>query len=161
MRGLVFNEFQLGQRFTTARRTVTDYDVRAYVTLTGFLEPLFIDADYIREKSLLGRAIVPGGLTFALAEGLVVQTGIIHGTGRAFVGLDKMKLTTPLEIGETIEVRVEVLALKEHKSGGGFVTFKHDVTAGRPRRPVMEFEITRLISRALYEDGQSLKKPYA
>jgi hypothetical protein len=27
-----------------------------------------------------------------MAEGLTVQTGIIHGTGMAFAGLDKMRL---------------------------------------------------------------------
>jgi acyl dehydratase len=65
-----------------------------------------------------------------------------------------MKLTSPLEIGETMEVGVEVIALKPHKSGG-FVTFHHDVTAQRPRRPVMEFEITRLIGGSVHEDAKS------
>lgn len=32
--------------------------------------------------------LVPGALTFVFAEGLVIQTGVIHGTGLAFLGTE-------------------------------------------------------------------------
>jgi len=56
-----------------------------------------------------GERIAPGSLTFALAEGLTTQTGMIHGTGLAFVGLQGMRLYRPVKVGDTIGVEIEVI----------------------------------------------------
>jgi acyl dehydratase len=103
MEGITYSRFNIGDRFVTARRTITEFDVMQFVTFTGFNEPLFLDREFIRDKSLAGKPIAPGGLTFALVEGLAVQTGIIHGTGRAFVGINRMMLSLPVFIGDTIQ----------------------------------------------------------
>ena len=52
-----------------------------YVTLVGYLEPLFIDEEYIREESGFGSRIAPGLLTTSIADALIAQTGILHGNG--------------------------------------------------------------------------------
>jgi len=90
--GKTFEEFHPADRFQTGRRTITEHDIMQFVTLVGLTEPLFLDMEYIRNESLFGERIAPGSLTFGMAEGLTVQTGIIHGTGMAFVGIESMKL---------------------------------------------------------------------
>jgi len=143
-----FEEFHPGDRFVTGRRTVTETDIIQFVCLTGLLEPLFIDAEYIREESLYGQRITPGSLTFGMAEGLTVQTGIIHTTGMAFVGLEQMKLFAPVKVGDTIQVEIEVLDSKEVKSrGGGIVRYRHWVRNQRGET-VMEYIVSRLIRGA-------------
>ena len=69
-------------------RTVSDFEILQFVTLTGFTEPLFMDMEYIRRESVFGTRVAPGVLTFALAEGLTLQTGILHGTGLALLSYD-------------------------------------------------------------------------
>ena len=87
MNGKTFEQFKSGDRYVTGRRTITEHDILQFVGLVGLTEPLFLDLEYIRKESLYGERIAPGSLTFGMAEGLTVQTGIIHGTGMAFAGL--------------------------------------------------------------------------
>ncbi len=154
-RGITFEGFHPGDRFVTGRRTVTETDIMQFVCLVGLFEPLFIDAEYIRDESLFGQRIAPGSLTFGMAEGLTVQTGIIHGTGMAFVGLERMQLFAPVKVGDTIHVEIEVLDTKEVKSrGGGIVLFRQRVLNQRDET-VMEYDVSRLIRGGKQED-QSL-----
>src|SRR5262249_53963458 len=97
MKGITFEGFHPEDRFATGRRTITEHDILQFVTLVGLTEPLFLDMEYIRKESIFGERIAPGSLTFGMAEGLTVQTGIIHGTGLAFVGIERMKLFGPVK----------------------------------------------------------------
>jgi acyl dehydratase len=148
MKGMTFERFHPGDRFVTERRTVTEHDIMQFVGLVGLFEPLFIDEEYIRKESIFGERIAPGSLTFGMAEGLTVQTGIIHGTGLAFVGIDQMRLFGPVKVGDTIQVEIEVVETKEVKSrGGGIVRYRHWVKNQRAET-VMEYDVSRLIRGA-------------
>lgn len=145
MKGITFEGFHAGDRFLTDRRTITEHDVMQFVTLVGLTEPLFLDLEYIRNQSLFGERIAPGSLTFGMAEGLTVQTGIIHGTGLAFVGLDRMRLFGPVKVGDTIQVEIEVLETKAVPSrGGGIVRYRQWVKNQRGET-VMDYDVNRLI----------------
>ena len=145
MKGITFEGFHAGDRFLTDRRTITEHDVMQFVTLVGLTEPLFLDIEYIRNQSLFGERIAPGSLTFGMAEGLTVQTGIIHGTGLAFVGLDRMRLFGPVKVGDTIQVEIEVLETKAVPSrGGGIVRYRQWVKNQRGET-VMDYDVNRLI----------------
>jgi acyl dehydratase len=146
--GITFEGFHPGDRFVTGRRTVTETDIVQFVHLVGLFEPLFIDAEYIRNESLFGERIAPGSLTFAMAEGLTVQTGIIHGTGMAFVGIDRMKLFGPVKVNDTIQVDIEVLDTKAVPArGGGIVRYRQQVRNQRGET-IMEYDVARLIRGA-------------
>jgi acyl dehydratase len=152
MKGMTFERFRPGDRFVTERRTVTEHDILQFVGLVGLFEPLFIDEEYIRKESIFGERIAPGSLTFGLAEGLTVQTGIIHGTGLAFVGIDQMRLFGPVKVGDTIQVEIEVLETKEVKTrGGGIVRYRQWVKNQRAET-VMEYDVSRLIRGAAPEN---------
>jgi acyl dehydratase len=66
-KGLTYQEFRSGDTYETARRTITEGEVMQFVNLVGLVEPLFIDAEYIRDRTEYGARIAPGSLTFALA----------------------------------------------------------------------------------------------
>jgi acyl dehydratase len=148
MKGMNFEEFHAGDRFVTGRRTVTEHDVMQFVGLVGLTEPLFLDLEYIRNESLYGERIAPGSLTFGIAEGLTVQTGMIHGTGLAFLGLDRMRLMGPVKVGDTVQVEIEVLQTKEVPARrAGIVGYRHWVKNQRGET-VMEYDVNRLIRAA-------------
>jgi acyl dehydratase len=148
MMGKTFEEFHAGDQYSTGRRTITEHDILQFVTLVGLTEPLFLDMEYIRNESLYGDRIAPGSLTFGMAEGLTVQTGLIHGTGMAFAGLDKMRLFAPAKVNDTIQVEIEVLDKKSVPArGGGIVRYRQWVKNQRGET-IMEYDVARLIRGA-------------
>ena len=150
-KGITFEGFHAGDRFATGRRTITEHDIMQFVGLVGLTEPLFLDLEYIRKEILFGERIAPGSLTFGMAEGLTVQTGIIHGTGLAFVGIDRMKLSGPVKVNDTIQVDIEVLDTKPVPArGGGIVRYRHWVKNQRGET-VMEYDVARLIRGSVEE----------
>jgi acyl dehydratase len=103
VRGRTWEEMEVGSRFRTASRTVTETDLVSFVTLFGFNEPLFWDARHAASAGFKGR-LVPGALTYCMAEGLVLQTHVLHGTGLAFMGM-QLDVQKPVYVGDVLETR--------------------------------------------------------
>ena len=144
--GLYFDEYKIGTTYTTLGRTVSETDIVNFVNLGGFTEPLFMDMEYVAKESVFGRRAAPGVMTFALSEGLVMQTGLIHGTGMAWLG-GEVKVTAPVLEGDTIHVEIEIAGKRETKKPDrGIVTYKHRVLNQRGET-VMELTLQRMIKR--------------
>lgn len=141
-----FEGFRVGDRYRTLGRTVSEFEILQFVTLAGFTEPLFLDLEYIRRESVFKTRVAPGVLTFALAEGLIIQTGILHGTGLALLSYD-VKVVAPVPAGDTIAVEVEVTDKREtRRPDRGVVTFRHRI-ANQREETVMEATVSRMIKR--------------
>jgi len=126
IRGNTYEEMVVGNRFRTASRTVTETDLVNFITLFGFNEPLFWDARHAASAGYRGR-LVPGALTYCMAEGLVLQTHVLHGTGLAFMGM-QLDVKRPVFVGDTLYAEVEVTASRPASSGSrGVVTTKISV----------------------------------
>src|SRR4051794_19755672 len=80
VRGQTWEQMTVGRKSRTAARTVTETDLVNFLTLFGFNEPLFWDARHASTAGYSGR-LVPGALTYCMAEGLLLQTHALHGTG--------------------------------------------------------------------------------
>jgi acyl dehydratase len=151
--GLTFEAHTIGATYRTSRRTVSETDIVTFVNLCGFTEPIFMDMEYAARESLFGRRAAPGALTFALAEGLIIQTGLIHGTGMAFLGGD-VRVVAPVLEGDTLSVTVEVADKRETKKPDrGIVTYRHRVSNQRDEL-VLEARIQRMIRRQSAGDRQ-------
>jgi acyl dehydratase len=144
--GIHFDDFLPGRKYSTDRRTITEADHVNFTTSFGFFEPLFMDADYVRTRTPYKARIVPGTLTFAVAEGLTILSGILHGTGIAFLGVE-LTVLKPVCIGDTLRVEIEVADRREtRKPEQGIVTFRHQVF-NQDEETVMEYTIRRMIRR--------------
>jgi acyl dehydratase len=144
--GLDFEEHAIGATYRTLGRTVSETDIVTFVNLCGFNEPLFYDMEYVKRESVFGRRAAPGALTFALSEGLVMQTGLIHGTGMAWLG-GQVRVVAPVLEGDTISVDVEIVDKRETKKADrGIVTYRHRVLNQREEL-VLELTIQRMIRR--------------
>src|SRR5437764_10854980 len=102
--GVVWQDISVGQKFRTFRRTVTETDLVNFVSVTGMLEAIFIDASY--EGAAMAGRPVPGALTYALIEGFILQS-MIQGTGLAMLELNQI-IHAPVRVGDTIWSTVEV-----------------------------------------------------
>ena len=124
--GRTWQEMPVGFCFRTAARTITETDLISFVTLVGVNEPLFFDERFGTAHGYTGR-LVPGMMTFSYSEGLVIQTGSIHGTGLAFLHTD-LDIKGPVHVGDTIAVVVEVTESRPASSGArGLVTTTNTV----------------------------------
>lgn len=146
MPGIFFDDYKVGTRYQTNARTISETDIVNFVNLGGFTEPLFMDMEYVKKESLFGKRAAPGALTLTFSEGLVMQTGLIHGTGMAWLG-GEVKVTAPVLEGDTIRVEIEIADKRETKKPDrGIVTYKHRVLNQRGE-VVMELTLQRMIKR--------------
>src|SRR6185436_617597 len=144
--GATFEQHKIGDVYRTLARTVSETDILNFVNQCGFTEPLFMDMEYVARESLFKRRAAPGALTFALSEGLIMQTGLIHGTGMAWLG-GELRIVAPVLEGDTIRVEVEVVDKREtKKSDRGIVTYRHRVMNQRDEL-VLEAKVQRMIRR--------------
>lgn len=90
-------------------------DLVNFIALFGFNEPLFWDARHAATAGITGR-LVPGALTDCIAEGLVLQTHVPHGTGLAFMGM-QLDVKRPVFVGDTLYAVVEVTESRPASAG--------------------------------------------
>ncbi|RME06228.1 MAG: dehydratase [Anaerolineae bacterium] len=118
---MYFEEFEVGQRFISAGRTITESDIVAFAGLSGDYNQIHTDAEFSKGTPY-GQRIAHGLLVTSIASGLVTQSGLIEGTVIAFREIDQWKFTRPVFIGDTVHVETEVVATKPlRRLGGGAV----------------------------------------
>jgi len=149
VRGNTYEEMVVGSRFRTAARTVTETDLVNFITLFGFNEPLFWDARHAASAGYRGR-LVPGALTYCMAEGLLLQTHVLHGTGLAFMGM-QLDVRKPVFVGDTIFAECEVLESRRASSGARGVVTTRVTVYNQDDEVVLVFTPVRLIRGRDYE----------
>lgn len=123
-RGMHFEDFEVGQKVSTAGRTVTETDIVMFAGLTGDFNQIHVDAEYSKTTPF-GARVAHGLLGLSFASGLIVQTGIMEGTIMAFREINEWKFIKPIFIGDTVHVETEVLATKAlPRIGGGSVNLQ-------------------------------------
>jgi acyl dehydratase len=141
--GMTWEDMTVGSIFRTSRRTVTETDLVNFVTHCGFNEPLFTDASHAAEGNYTGQ-LIPGALTYCLAEGLVLQTNVLHGTGLAFMHME-LDVRRPVYVGNTIEVVVEVTESRPSSQPGRGVVTTRNTVVNEHGDYVLEYTPVRLI----------------
>jgi acyl dehydratase len=153
VRGMTWEEMTVGSRFRTASRTITEADLMAFVTLCGFNEPLFWDAGHAATAGYLGR-LVPGALTYAMAEGLVIQSHALHGTGLAFLHME-LDVRRPVLVGDTITAVVEVTGSRPASKPGRGVVSSTVTVFNQRGEDVLVFTPVRLIRGRDFDEAEA------
>ncbi len=125
--GLYFEEFFVGQKIDTQKRTITEDDIMTFARLSGDDNRIHTDAEFSK-STMFGRQVAHGLLGLSIASGLAWQTGILDGTVIAFREVNEWKFVKPVFIGDTIYVELEVKEAKAlPRIGGGSVTITLEV----------------------------------
>jgi acyl dehydratase len=112
MRGLYWEEWEIGAEFESPARTVTEADIVAFAGLSGDYNPLHVNEEYCR-NTVFGTRIAHGPLVYAIAAGLLFQLHLYDDTLIAFLGFESLKFTKPVKPGDTIRARIKVLEKRE------------------------------------------------
>jgi acyl dehydratase len=125
--GLYFEEFFVGQKLDTQKRTISEDDIMTFARLTGDDNRIHTDPEFSK-TTMFGKQIAHGLLGLSVASGLAWQTGILDGTVIAFREVNDWKFVKPVFIGDTIHVQLEVKETKAlPRIGGGSVTIALEV----------------------------------
>ena len=123
---LYFDDFALESVKTSRTRTVTEADIVNFAGLSGDFIELHMSETYA-VKGPFGRRIAHGTLVFSIAVGLGVQMNQVQDTVLAFYGVDRLRFTGPVFIGDTIHVVSKVISKQAKEPGRGVVTFETTV----------------------------------
>lgn len=148
VRGRTWEEMTAGSAFRTARRTVTEADLVQFVTWAGFNEPLFYDASHAAEGGYTGR-LIPGAMIYCIAEGLILQTHVLNGTGLAFMHME-LSVKRPVYVGDTLHAIVRTTESRPSSKPGRGVVTAHVSVRNQRDEEVLVFTPVRLIRGADY-----------
>src|ERR1700761_203689 len=112
-----YDELEIGQKFRTSGRTMTESDVVNFCMLTGNWLEIHSNKHYASKTRFVER-LVQGSLVYAIIPGLIQFGPVVQ----ANYGLDKLRYLKPVHIGDTIYVVAEVIRKKEKDSKYGVVT---------------------------------------
>jgi len=140
--GFYWQDLTVGQRFRTFRRTVTETDIVNFISVTGMLETIFIDATYAH-GAIQGRP-APGALTYGLIEGLIMQ-GMVQGTGLALLEVHK-KMLAPVVAGDTVWAEIEVTGVRPTSQHNRAVVSSTIDVYNQHGKAVMTYTATRMLA---------------
>ena len=131
-----FEDFKLGEKAASPGRTVTETDIVMFAALTGDWTELHTNAETMK-NSIFGQRIAHGLLTLSIANSLAQRAD-----GRppidilAFLGMDKIRLNSPVFIGDTIHVEIEVTEARtsQTRPDAGILKFKNTVKTKKTKK---------------------------
>ncbi len=150
--GRSYEDFVVGDIYEhRPGRTISEADNTWFTLLTMNNHPAHFDHAYAA-KTEFGKPLVNSCLTLSIVVGMSVDDVSYRAIGN--LGWDKIKLTVPVFVGDTVYAESEVLAKRESKSRPtqGLVTVR---TVGKKANGTefMSFERTVLVPKRGHETG--------
>ena len=121
MEKLFFEDDAVGEAFKSPARTMTETDIVLFASLTGDWHPIHTNVEYAK-KAFFGERIAHGMLTLCVGSALIFRLGPFVALPKSFIafyGMDSVRFTGPVKIGDTIHcvVQVEKLEAKDDRTG--------------------------------------------
>ena len=144
--GRYLEDFTIGDVYEhRPGRTVSESDNTWFTLLTMNQHPLHFDAEYA-SKSEFGKPLVNSCLTLSIVAGMSVSD--ISQKTIANLGWDKIRLTSPVFVGDTLYAESIVLSKRESKSrpNQGIVSVR-TTGCNQDGTEVISYERTMLIPK--------------
>jgi 3-hydroxybutyryl-CoA dehydratase len=120
-----WEDFEVGKRYPTTSRTITEEDHLAFCKLVGYEVPLFLDEAYAKTTPYGGR-ICPSHLTMSFSTAMTGR--LFADTVLGLLAVERGKFLKPVRPGDTIRTEVEVIEKKPtSQPDRGIVVFRDHV----------------------------------
>ena len=118
-----FEQFEVGETWTSRGRTITESDIVNFSGVSGDFFPLHTDSEYVK-NTIFKQRIAHGLLVLSIGTGLLEMSpkAVV-----AFYGIEKLRFLKPTFIGDTIHLELKVTDLKDKGNGTGVVTFQQEI----------------------------------
>jgi acyl dehydratase len=114
MTGRTFDDFEVGERFTSPGITVSEAQILDFA-LAYDPQPFHLDKE-AATASLYGGLIASGFQTLALGFRAFYQAGVINHCSLGSPGLDELRWLKPVRPGDTLHTEVEVKSKRASRS---------------------------------------------
>jgi acyl dehydratase len=126
-------DYSVGERLVSPGRTITESDIHTFASFTGDWHPLHTDVVYAA-ASPFGERIAHGMLVLVVGSALAFRLGPFAYLPRSFVafyGMERVRFTNPVKLGDTLHLEAEVAAIEPRDEGRGILTWDHRVVNQR------------------------------
>lgn len=110
------SQVAVGSRWRSAGRTLSESELGLACMLSTDWHPIHADASFAA-ASPLGQRVFQGGYGVLLALGVATQYPAVGTRNALALGMDSWRFVSPLFIGDTVHVEVEVTGLKRTSDG--------------------------------------------
>jgi 3-hydroxybutyryl-CoA dehydratase len=141
-------DYELGEVFVSPARTITETDVVMFASLTGDWHPLHTDATYAR-TTVFGERIAHGMLTMSIGMVLVLRLGQNLYLPKHFIalsGIDGLRFTAPVRLGDTIHSVNRVAALDVKDATRGVLQYESEIR-NQDNKTVVRWMSRMLVAR--------------
>lgn len=146
MKGRYFEEFNVGEKYITPRKTVTEAAITMMVALGGLRMPIFID-DVYAKNTVFGTRIAPGEVILLFMGGLNEELDIWGDTMIGLVGINNVRFKNPLRAGDTIHDEFEIIDLRETSRSDRGLMVDRTICKNQKGAVVAEVEFTHMVIR--------------
>jgi len=141
---LYFEDFQVGQRFKSASRTLTDSHFVLFSAITGDNHPIHYDDEYCKQ-TIFGKRVAHGFLVTSMtALGASTLSPLVEESMLAFLE-QSSRFLKPVLVGDTVRPEMEVAELIP-RGRNGVVRFRTTLRNQRDE-VVMEGSQAMLLKR--------------
>jgi len=112
------DEMEIGARFVSMGRTVTESDVVNFCMLTGNWIEIHANA-HSSQNTRFGKRVVQGSLVFSMMTGMILVGTAVQ----ANYGVDALRFVSPVFIGDTIYATAELIRKKDKDERSSVGTF--------------------------------------
>jgi acyl dehydratase len=155
-RGFTYDTLAVGQRSASKGRTITETDHGLFMMLTGAWHPIHADEEYAKTTPL-GRRIAPGTLGIALALGNLEAELLVSADPLvAALGISDWTYKSPIFIGDTLHVVVEIVGKDMTKSGERYVVTRRIELVNQDGKLVQQGLVKSMFQR---QSGVTAAKP--
>ncbi len=144
-----FEDLQIGETLTTARRTITEADIVNFGCLSG--DHFYAHMDKIAaQDSMFGERVAHGYFVISAAAGLFVEAA--PGPVLANYGMEGLRFIEPVKIGDTIQVhltckkKIKKRQRSSEEQAQGVVAWDVEV-CNQDGKPVALYTILTLVAR--------------
>ena len=138
-----YEDYKVGDAFTTTGRTISESDILQFAALTGDWNRVHTDAEYCRETPY-GERIAHGLFGLALMEGLKFRLGHHDGTAIASLGWN-VTFAKPIFVGDTLHCQVEITKVRETKKPDRGIIWEQVLLVNQRGETVTEAEHSLLL----------------
>jgi acyl dehydratase len=149
-----FEDYEKGEMFISPGRTITETDLVLYSALTGDWWEGHTNVEFAKSAPY-GQRIAHGMLTLCIGTSLLFRLGDYRWLPRFFIanyGIEKLRYTAPVMIGDTIRCEAEVVEKSEKDEKRGILTFDVRIFNQRNEKVLVYLEKV-LVSRRSADKG--------
>ena len=141
-----FEDYRVGEVFVSPGRTITETDIVLFSAFTGDWHPLHTDVEYAAKTSFKGR-IAHGMLGLTVGMALIFRLGphvALPKSFIAFYGMEHVRFTAPVRIGDTIRCEMTVKSLTEKDAKNGIIEAENVIKNQRKETAIVY--ITKILA---------------